>query len=80
MIGGCKREVEGEGVTNTIYLCLWVCMSMCERIGAPVGGYNMLDLRLYRPVNPDQSGQFTSYKTHGKWSWSKIVAIKRIHE
>lgn len=70
MIGGCKGEIEVKEVTNTIYLCLWVSMSIYEHIGALVGGCNMLDLLVYKPVNPDQSSQFTNCKTHGEWSWS----------
>lgn len=35
-----------------------------------IGGFDMLDLSVYRPVNQDRSSQFTDYKTHEKKSWN----------
>lgn len=63
-----ERKTGREPQTLSVYLCLWVGMSIWY-IGATVGRYNVLDLSVYRPVNPDQSSQFTVYETHGKWSW-----------
>lgn len=56
MIGGCEGKVEGEGITNTVYRCLWMSM-LCS----PVGGFNMLDHRVYGPVN--QTNQANSLPT-----------------
>lgn len=62
LVGGRERWRGRESQTQSIYFPSRACP--CSR----GGGFYVLDLRVYRPVNADQSSQFTAYRTQGKWS------------